>query len=215
MQNQNQKGISSSIGIIIIVAVAIVSVGGVLAYQYIWSPAEPIEEPKAEIPQGETADWQTYRNEEYGFEFKYPVEGYSIEENELGVSVINEKEAEEKNTYYEDCDKNHIMCPPFPLTLSITIKIYQNEQNLSENEWIKYNDLRPNESKECTINNIKGYCTLEGTYGGASPYFYKLHKYKKQIIEFSNINWPWNENGIYFRDDIIKNQILSTFRFID
>ena len=81
-QRQKQKGISSSLGILIIVIVAIVAVGGALAYQYMWSSDEPIEEIKTETPQDETANWQTYRNEEYGFEVKYP-ENWEVETRSL------------------------------------------------------------------------------------------------------------------------------------
>jgi len=56
MKIKKQKGISSSLGIVIIVIVAIVAVGGALAYQYMWSSDEPIEEIKTETPKDETAD---------------------------------------------------------------------------------------------------------------------------------------------------------------
>ena len=79
---KNQKGISSLIGIIIIVAVAVAAVGSIFAYQYYSMPKEVIknpvieipntETPKIEAPKNETASWKTYRNDEYGFEFKYP-----------------------------------------------------------------------------------------------------------------------------------------------
>ena len=34
--------------------------------------AKPSEELAEELPTLETADWKTYRNEEFGFEFRYP-----------------------------------------------------------------------------------------------------------------------------------------------
>ena len=56
----NQKGISSILIILIIVGVLIV-VGGI----YWWQKSKTNSAD-------ETADWQTYRNDEYGFEVKYP-----------------------------------------------------------------------------------------------------------------------------------------------
>jgi len=63
------KKISFPIAMIIIV-VCTVLVGGIVVHQYREILKE--EETPEEIPTDETADWKTYRNEEYGFEVKYP-----------------------------------------------------------------------------------------------------------------------------------------------
>ena len=83
MPNQNfskflNKGISTPIGILIIVLVAIVAVG-VLFWQLDWTPKKEVEIPKVEMPEekakDETADWKTYRNDEYGnYIIQYPQE---------------------------------------------------------------------------------------------------------------------------------------------
>ncbi|MEA3344447.1 MAG: GerMN domain-containing protein [Patescibacteria group bacterium] len=54
IHNKDQKGISSSFGILIIVIVAIVAVGGAFAYQYVWNTDKQEEEPITENPQDET-----------------------------------------------------------------------------------------------------------------------------------------------------------------
>jgi len=94
---QKEKGVSIIIGVMIIVVAAVLIFGGVFAYQYFaiqkennqqQNPTACTEEAKV-CPDGssvgrtgpnceftecpdQTAGWKTYKNEEYGFEFKYP-----------------------------------------------------------------------------------------------------------------------------------------------
>ena len=80
------------IAIIIVIVVAVFAIGGVLAYQYYWQAPE--EEILKETPADETADWQTYRNEKYGFEIKYPngLEAKEKEQSkyvEIGLVLVN------------------------------------------------------------------------------------------------------------------------------
>jgi len=64
--------------VIVIAGIIILGVGAWAGYNYWLKPAVPEEQPAQEQEQpteeeiDEFADWQTYRNEEYGFEFKYP-----------------------------------------------------------------------------------------------------------------------------------------------
>jgi flagellar basal body-associated protein FliL len=73
---QKQKGISTLVGVIIIVAVAVVLFGGVFAYQYFAKSQTLVtndqQNPNVQTATDETADWKTYKNDEYGFEIKYP-----------------------------------------------------------------------------------------------------------------------------------------------
>ena len=46
MNNQNQKGIASSLAIIIVIVMGILVIGGVLAYQYLWIPKEEAKTEK-------------------------------------------------------------------------------------------------------------------------------------------------------------------------
>ena len=51
--------------IAILIAVVLIIAGGILAWQYFGAPKE-------EAVEDETVDWEIYRNEEYGYEIKYP-----------------------------------------------------------------------------------------------------------------------------------------------
>lgn len=60
----NQKVVIATAALVVFLA------GGVFAWQYFGAPKEAKSPEKA--LQDETANWKTYRNEEYGFEVKYP-----------------------------------------------------------------------------------------------------------------------------------------------
>lgn len=59
-----------NIWIIVAIVVIVLIGGGILANQYNWFAGNPSPSP---LPSPDiTADWKTYRNDEYGFEMKYP-----------------------------------------------------------------------------------------------------------------------------------------------
>ena len=91
------QGVSTPLAIVIVIVLAVLLVGGVLAYQYWWAAKEGETIPsETEGTKDETADWKTYRNEEYGFEIKYP-QNFGLETKE-GIVHLSPPEPFFKNT---------------------------------------------------------------------------------------------------------------------
>jgi len=76
---EEQKGISTLIGIIIIVFVAVILFGGIFVWQYFVEKNNPTAGPALSGVEG----WKTYTNTQYGFELTFPDswKGYTVEES--------------------------------------------------------------------------------------------------------------------------------------
>jgi len=89
---------------IVVVVVGIFALGGFLLWQQVGlkpfsptpvqqtpPPFAPSPQPQAEVL--DTSDWQTYRNEEHGFEVKYP-EKWSVNEGAEAPLLFNNENGE-------------------------------------------------------------------------------------------------------------------------
>jgi len=88
----NRK-ISTPIAISVILILAVV-VGIIDYWQYIKIRDFEFEMTESKIPEkekkeDEIVNWQVYRNEEYGFEFKYPDDWVYFEEEEKHEELLN------------------------------------------------------------------------------------------------------------------------------
>ena len=206
----------------ILVILIILAVGGIFAWQYFGKQGE--EPNTSEVAKDETAGWQTYRSEEYGFEVEYP-QRYTVDESfaieikgpndlsifiqrfdggliSMGEVIVKEEQlslADYLDYYYR---KTVYENPP-----SGAYKILEYKDIMNSDYFISI----PNKNKDIEIWRQRLTENLEGFESTA----YLMDKNKTNTI----VRFSWHvisyEHDEIFGEYLLKqfNQILSTFSF--
>lgn len=182
--------------ILVIVLVVIIAVlGGLL-----WQANQNTQDVLPPLLD-ETADWNTYRNEEYGYEIEYPHNVF----NSVPLSS-----SDNKNTVFKITEQTFI-----------NIQIGQNQERLSLINWIeqapdevsfdirKYKDI----IKKIKVDGKEYVQVVSMTQLQGLPmdqWIHTLILFDNQVVVISKVERDKNYNieEIYY-------QMLSTFKFID
>lgn len=200
-----QKRISTLAGIVIIAIAAVVIFGGIFAWQYISKSQIPTPNTQSNLnvqnQNTETADWKTYKNDEYGFEIKYPKEFTgSVSEIARSVGVL---------LYGENSEK-------------LGIKLNLNK-NFDKDALVPNRNSVDYAKSETTINGIKSYRVKETICYmgcGASVAIFIPLEGKQAIVLWllrsPDTGWPTDSEApkITDQEEKIFDKIISTFKFI-
>lgn len=212
-KNSSQKGsvkISTFAGIAIIAAVVVVaSTIAVIKYREVASISAPVVviTPKSTLSATLTpivdkiADWQTYKNDQLGFEFKYPSFFHEASDGYLPNSKII-------LTLSTDIDYNRDNGEG-----DITIGVSQEKLNL-ENIISPYeNKIEKKDLKNIIIDGKQSYFYFDDS-GQACGGSIALIPDNNQTFQISFMDCQVPPGATYNLAESYMNQILSTFKFI-
>lgn len=181
----------------ILIVVAAIAAGGFLAWQYARLPEgeiSPLTKPLKPVPQNDTTNWKSYRNEKYGFEVKYPEE-WSIDVGDAMSDAI------------------HWTAPDKGWEVPWVMDLMVSERNgKTANEWIQKEDPRRYIIiKEIEIEGDKGVIVRDAFTMG-SDYHIVFFPEKEYMYSIGIASNPPKIPG---NPVVLLEQILSTFRFLE
>ena len=208
----------SKIWILIIIFI----IGGILAWQYFGVLKEEVED--------ETTNWKTYRNEEYGFEIKYPKDWYDYGPYQ-NVEIISTFSKSKYEKYYWTIDVGklgesygliNITFPNITFPDKSLEEYFELKKRAMESLKKPASGYRVEEfiAEDTTVQGIKGYKIY---YSGTS--FYRFES-GEESINIDYILPAKRKTGIIELDGAFKgpngeeyandfNQMLSTIQFLE
>ncbi len=162
----------------------------------------------------ETANWQTYRNEGWGFEVKYPEMLFQLSVNEAKLSHT----LKDFHTYSERDGSD------LGLAQDIVVEFLQDSTKCDEIDDDESSYSLRNIAVDFSIDEIMGRQYETGAEGAGVIYYCVQNEYEENIFLIKR--WFLREAyslDLKKQDDFISNerqkeifdQILSTFKFID
>jgi len=199
-----------------IVTLALLIGGGILVWQYLKIPRQvglPEEGVLEEVVKDEIVDWETYRNEEYGFAMRYPENWYVypvtfLGENKVAFSNLSKGQIEDMVEKAESEQEFSELENIYSLEIRIVEK--------SLEDWLRDQErlleqFRIDFAKEqVAVGENEGYKISAITEEGKEAFSKVLSQGKNTYLIES-----MHPERCRFEECEIFNQMLSTFRFID
>lgn len=169
--------------IVLVIVVALVVVGAVWAFNT--NRAVAPENGVVQNGEVDTSDWQTYRNEELGFEFRYPKEwgevivspvtpivsmvigipGNDQSKIRFNINSAQRTDQQLKNLVYlqvegDQCEFNLATSKELPNSKFSSIRMEQTQKRLSWEECLTISNTIPNDRKERKVISPHAYTVV-------------------------------------------------------
>ena len=197
--------------ILIVGILAAVLAGGFFAWQWFGGTEE--------VVQDETADWETYRNEQYGIEFRYPNDWILDDKEALSISLPDQTkniiQINVSNGVSGREDESMSPCQPDISSVVYQVGKLRNSQQTFEG-FVNFQIENPERGlpptvKPKLISMIVGgrnALKIEEAVDNCDAEFYYIEQGSDR---YTTISFIVDKNG----DKLIINQMLSTFKFLE